>query len=101
MRVEVRIINPVLGGQAGTSLKRAERFVRKGKAIFVDPRTIRFLDSPQQADIGRRAEIVLHARITNAAYDGVSATFFDCARAIPVLNPRALVAPRGKRKEAR
>jgi hypothetical protein len=59
MRVQIRIVNPVRGGSACTSLKRALRFVHKGLAEWVNG-DLRFLDGPMQKAIERSAELRLH-----------------------------------------
>ena len=40
----VRIVNPVPGGSAFTSLRAAREFHRRGRAVFEGPSAIRFID---------------------------------------------------------
>jgi hypothetical protein len=67
----VKIENPVYAGNDSTSLKRAQRFVRSGRAVFTGPSTIRFLDSSQQQRIRLQADAAHHAKLTGTGYDSV------------------------------
>lgn len=91
MKVEVLIENPPAGYQNKTSLQRAQRYERAGRARFVAPLVIRFLDTPMQAAIVRTAEDRLHARVTGHAYDRVNRAFHREARNLPVINPGKMI----------
>lgn len=91
MKVEVLIENPPLGYQNKTSLQRARRYERTGRARFVAPLVIRFLDTPMQAAIVKTAEDRLHARVTGQAYDRVNRSFHREARNLPVINPAKMI----------
>jgi hypothetical protein len=91
MKLEVLIENPPVGYQNKTSLARARRFERAGRARFVAPLVIRFLDTPTQAAIVKIAEQRLHARLTGQAYDNVDRSFYRDASNVPVINPAKML----------
>ncbi len=43
-KIRVRILNPVDGGRNSTSLAHARRYERQGRAIFIGPLTIEFVE---------------------------------------------------------
>jgi hypothetical protein len=91
-RTQVRIENPVVGGQESTSLERACRFVRKGRAIFTGEQSIRFVDGEMQQAIRRQAEMKLHAALTGAGYDRVGRIMGAAElRHVPVIHPEKLL----------
>jgi len=91
MKVEVLIENPPVGYQNKTSLQRARRYESAGRARFVAPHVIRFLDTAMQAAIVKTAEERLHARITGQGYDRVNQSFHREARNLPVINPAKMI----------
>jgi hypothetical protein len=91
MKSEVLIENPPAGHQNKTSMKRALRYERAGRAQFVSPSMIRFLDTPLQAAILKTAEERLHALVTGQEYDRVDRTFFGDARHLPVIKPEVMI----------
>jgi hypothetical protein len=91
MKIEVLIENPPVGYQNKTSLQRARRYVHAGRAQFVEPLVIRFLDTPVQVAIVKAAEEKLHARITGQEYDRVGRSFHREARNLPVINPEKMI----------
>ena len=91
MKIEVLIENPPAGYQNKTSLERARRYERAGRAQFVAPLVIRFLDTPTQAAIVKSAEDRLHARITGHVYDQVKESFHRDARHLPLINPLKMI----------
>jgi hypothetical protein len=91
MKIEVVIENPPVGYQNKTSLERARRYERAGRAKFVAPLMIRFLDTAMQAVIVKAAEENLHNRVTGQGYDRVDQSFHRDARNLPVINPAAMV----------
>lgn len=67
-RERVRIVNPAPGGNDGTSLDRARRFVRRGRARFVDGgNAIEFFSTALDAAIRRSAAQVELARLVPCA----------------------------------
>jgi len=96
-RIQVRIENPVVGGQTSTSPERARRFVRKGRAVFTGERSIRFVDGEIQQAIRQRAELKLHSALTGVGYDQVGrAMGISELRHVPVIHPERLL--QGRRK---
>lgn len=96
-RIQIRIENPVVGGQTSTSLERARRFVRKGRAVFTCEQSIRFVDGEIQQAIRRRAEMKLHAALTGVGYDQVRrAMGISELCHVPVIHPERLL--QGRRK---
>lgn len=91
MKVEVLIENPPVGYQNKTSLERARRYERAGRAQFVAPLVIRFLNTPMQAAIVKTAEEELHARATGQAYDRVDRAFHRQARNLPMINAAKMI----------
>src|ERR1700689_347163 len=91
MKVEVLIENPPVGYQNKTSLERARRYERAGRARFVAPLVIRFLDTATQASIVKTAEERLHARVTGQEYDRLDQSFYRDARNLPVINPGKMI----------
>lgn len=91
MKVEVLIENPPAGGQNKTSLARAKRFERSGRAQFVAPLVIRFLDTPQQRAVVKTAEQRLQERITGHTYDSLNESFFRFARGLPLIHADNLI----------
>jgi hypothetical protein len=91
MKVEVLIENPPVGHRNKTSLERARRYERAGRARFVAPLVIRFMESPMQAAIMKTAEERLHARITGQGYDTVDRSFHREARNLPLINPAKMI----------
>jgi hypothetical protein len=91
MKVEVLIENPPAGCQNKTSLERARRYERAGRAQFVAPLVIRFLDTATQAAIVKIAEERLHARLTGQGYDRVDRSFHRDARNLPVINAAKMI----------
>jgi len=86
---EVRIVNPVPGGQNRTSVERARRFVRHGRAVMVGPLVLQFLDTPLQRFIAADAQEKLLAQ--NTGYDRTDRTFYDSARQIPIINASKMI----------
>lgn len=91
MKIEVLIENPPDGCQNKTSLKRARRYERAGRARFVAPLVIRFLDTATQASIVKTAEERLHARVTGQEYDRLAQSFYRDAHNLPVINPGKMI----------
>jgi hypothetical protein len=86
---QVRIENPVSGGNAVTSLKRANRFVRSGRAVFLAPLLLRFLDTPlNRVALEAAREKLL---IQNTGYDRTDRSFFAAARHIPIVNAAKMI----------
>lgn len=83
--------NPPVGYQNKTSLERARRYERAGRAKFVTPLVIRFLDTVTQAAIVKAAEETLHKRVTGQGYDRVDQSFHREARNLPVINPASMI----------
>jgi hypothetical protein len=91
MRVQVLIENPPVGCQNKTSLEHARRYERAGRAKFVAPLVIRFLDSPTQKAVSKNAEERLHARVTGHEYDRLNRSFHRDARHVPVINAAMMI----------
>ena len=95
--MKVKIQNPQPGGFTHVGLKRAERHVKRGIAVWIDPATkqaIRFVES----DHRRRAATASAARLGAGGYDrhthgGPIASDRQMA-GVPIVNPRDLIAPR-------
>jgi len=68
------VLNPVAGGSAATSMNRARRFVKAGRARFVDNNAIEFLDVPLNRGVALNAEEALHRRIVGVNIDAISRT---------------------------
>ncbi len=89
---QVKIENPLMGGNALTSLSRARRFVDKGRAVFVGPAIIRFLDSSQQQKIRLAAEKRLHSHLTGGGYDCINRMLGEREmRNLPIVSPAKLL----------
>jgi len=93
---KVAIVNPVAGGGSITSRNRARRFISRGVAEYTSPAEdeIRFLQTPKQQALVQSAEERLHARVTGCTIDHLQGTFFECARALPLINAHLMM--RGK-----
>jgi hypothetical protein len=91
MKVQVLIENPPIGCQNRTSLERARRYERAGRAKFVSPLVIRFLATATQAVVAKTAEESLHARVTGLVYDRVDRSFHRNAHNVPVINPKKMI----------
>ena len=79
---QVRIENPVPGGRPEMTLSKARSAVHRGRAIFVEPLVIRFIDSTHSklaATAAASIEQRLHARVTGWQYDAVPENFHRCA----------------------
>jgi len=66
---KIRIVNPIQQGSCWTGRNRAERYVRIGRAVFVGPNSIRFIDS----DL-RNASALKRAASAADKYDRVART---------------------------
>jgi hypothetical protein len=91
MRVAVPIDNPPVGCKHKSSLERARRYERAGRARFVGPLVIRFLDTTAQAAIVKAAEVRPPARVTGNVYDEVDRSFHRDARNLPVISRGAMI----------
>lgn len=105
-KIHVRIENPSPGGQAETNLKRAQRYVRAGRAIFTGTLIIRFVNqAATQASrvvMARRQEESTTRRFTGRGYDQLSGNYFQHARNIPLLHPeKMLIAQNAESRAAR
>ncbi len=83
----VRIVNPIPHGAWELGYDRAERYVRNGRAEWVQPQTsIRFNQSHPKHEAAME-----HSRRTAQGYDGVYGVMRrDEIRNIPVLFPERL-----------
>ena len=81
----VYIVNPVPGGACFSSEKRAERYVKTGRAVWATPTSIRFTESDP-----RHQAVLEHSRTTGMGYDRVGSMTLDQIRHIPVLFPQKL-----------
>lgn len=73
-------------------MNRAKRYERLGRAKFIAPLVIRFLDTPMQASIANQAEVKLHASVTGqCGYDRVDRSFLKAARHIPVVMAEKMI----------
>lgn len=96
----VRIENPPTGGQDSTSVERANRFVRNGRAVRTGAATIRFLDGPTQEAVRRSAEMRLHAGMTGCGYDQIKRVFGIAEmRNLPVFHPERLLHGRPRNRD--
>jgi hypothetical protein len=66
------ILNPMPGGNNATSMNRARRFVKAGRARFVDASKIEFLETPLSRRIAVSAEEALHRRLVGVNIDAIS-----------------------------
>ena len=89
--LSVDIENPMPGGNAKTSLKRAKKFERTGRAVFTGPTTIRFLDGAARAALKERVAHAQHMRLTGCGYDRINGQWVACARHIPVIHPEKML----------
>lgn len=98
-KIRVSILNPTPGGNRYTSLRNAQRFVRRGVARWSGER-LEFITS----DANNRkviAEEIKRLR-TGMGYDRVQrAMTLEEIAAIPVVCPQKLLIDRGRRKSAR
>jgi hypothetical protein len=96
MAKSVRIENPIPGGAKRTSVRRAQHFVRNGRAIFVSDMRIKFINVEAQAALIQRSEELaldrLRGRTTGFNYDRVPRNFYLNARRIPILMPEKMRA---------
>jgi hypothetical protein len=92
---KVSIENPVPGGGEVTSMNRALRFVATRRAVFTGAQSIRFVtDSPRVElvrTIEKATEDRVHRAVTGVGYDRVGDTFFESARAIPIVNAGKMI----------
>lgn len=92
-KIDVRIENPLPGWRAETSLKRARRLERAGRAVFTSACSIRFVDSAEcVADKVARVEERQRKARTAAAYDRLadSQYYLEHARHIPLIHPQRM-----------
>lgn len=88
---EVKILNS--HGATRTSRARALKYVESGRAVYVDERTIRFVeDDPRHLAVGRAARLAL--------IDGGMATL-DAIAGLPVIHPVELITLQTKRTRQR
>jgi hypothetical protein len=66
-KAKVRIANPIQAGSPFTGRNRAERYVRVGRAVWVTPNMIRFVDGDQ-----RNLDAIGRASAAAAKYDRVA-----------------------------
>lgn len=90
-RAYVRIENPPPGHRDQTTLTRARRYEKAGRAKFVEPMVIRFLDTPIQRKILKSAEDKELAAISGCNYDRVNRVFAEEARRLPVIDPQKMI----------
>jgi len=90
-RAYVRIENPPPGHRDQTTLNRARRYERAGRAKFVEPMVIRFLDTPIQRKILKSAKDRELAAISGGNYDRVNRMFVDEARRLPLIDPQKMI----------
>jgi hypothetical protein len=89
--LQVLIVNPLPGQSNFTSIRRAQRYAIKGRAVFVGDSAIKFIDDEHRAAWAS-------SLVTKAGYDGVerSLTLNEVAH-LPVVNAEALFAPTGSK----
>ena len=92
---KVKIENPVSGESEFTSVNRARRFVDSGRAVFVGARAIRFTSESRRAEMVRliaaATEARVHRELTGAGYDREAGSFYQHARAIPIISPEKMI----------
>ena len=87
--LQVLILNPLPGQSNFTSIRRAQRYALKGRAVFVGDASIRFIDDEHRAAWAS-------SLVTKAGYDGVDRRLrLDEVAHLPVVNAEALFAPTG------
>ena len=80
------VLNPVTGGSAATSMNRARRFVKAGRARFVHDNVIEFLDVPLNRRVALSADEALHRRMVGVNIDAISRTMTRCEMAgVPIV----------------
>ena len=83
----IKIINPVPGGSAWTSIKRANRFVDDGRAIW-EKNCIRFVHAGQlQLALNKARDISLRRTPQEIGYDGVGMMRIDQIQGLPLTGP--------------
>jgi hypothetical protein len=94
-RSVVRIENPPVGFRDVTSVERARRYARDGRAVFIEPLVIRFLETALQSAIVQASED--RARLQGIGsrqaegYDRTSRSFVTDLRGIPIINPDKMI----------
>jgi len=90
-KIDVRIENPLPGGSSRTSLKRAQRFVRAGRAVFTAALVIRFVENGSRQCLVERAEERLTRAMTGRHYDQLNENYFQHASRLPLLHPELML----------
>lgn len=82
---KVRIVNPIPGTNGWTGRNRADRYVRVGRAVYVGPNAIKFIEHPHNAVAKAKFEQA------KAGYDDIARTMniSEVAR-LPVVRPERL-----------
>lgn len=93
-KIDVLIENPLPGGSSKTSLKRAQRFVRNGRAVFTAALVIRFVENESQRRLVELAEERLTRAITGRNYDQLNANYFQHASRLPLLHAEEMLVRR-------
>lgn len=88
----IAIENPAPGGARFTSRRCAERYVAKGRARFVRPNRIRFIESDYRNESAHRLSVS-----TDWGYDGRGRMRLDEIKRIPCLKPVELITIPRKR----
>ena len=92
------IINPVDGGNAFCTDKRAEKYIRQGRAVLVRRFAIRFVESDHRH---RAAQISAEEAGRRVAYDRVIENGFIArhqTKGIPFIGDRELVYARAEKR---
>lgn len=90
----IRVVNPIQGGSAFTTPKRAHSYVQRGRAVWVGAglSTIRFTDEDEQQKIALR-------KATNDGYATVDRRLtLDEMRHVPIIQPWKLMLQASRRE---
>lgn len=90
-KIHVRIENPLPGGSEETNLRRAQRFVRAGRAVFTAALVIRFVNGASQAVLAEREDERRTLALTGRAYDQLNGNYYRHARRLPLMHPEKML----------
>ncbi len=91
----INILNPTTGGASYTNLRKANKFVLSGRAIWVGG-AIEFLRDPRRLFLALLTERKLRT-MDQAGYDGVGLMTIDQAQGLPCAGPAARLFTKGGR----
>lgn len=90
----VSILNPIVMGSSYTNLRKANKFVSSGRAIWVG-NAIEFIKDPRRLYLALVAEKRLS--MDQAGYDGIGLITLDQAQGLPLAGPAERLFSKGGR----